>query len=181
MQNTVWIGLLIALVAVSGCIWPPEPPESNENNIPLSPPKYPALTSEPTAKYCDTPANRGGPCVDFCSKNTCLEELCDALMFEVEGCTECSPGCCSLCTNLDSCESTKACRIAWIHPSGESWQFGGCENANLCAGKEEECNDKFVSFQGYRYSSLIEEDQTKAAEYSQKSDELQDAYNAECE
>ncbi len=138
------------------------------------------ITEEPTPEQCETIAGRQ-QCLEYCIENDCSTELCDALLFEATGCTACSPGCCSLCTDLDSCTEVGFCKVAWIHPSGESWQFGGCENINLCMGFEEVCDYVFVSYQGMRYTSLIEENQDKAADYALQADLLQDTYNAECE
>ena len=133
-----------------------------------------------TPEYCDYLQNRE-ECVNYCSENFCSEELCETLLFGAQGCTECGPGCCSFCNNLDTCLYSSGCGIVWIHPEGESWQYSACENANLCADEEAICNDLSLSYQGYRYHSNIEEDSEKAAIYSDFSDVLQELYNQECE
>ncbi|MBU1930800.1 hypothetical protein KJ972_04790 [Candidatus Micrarchaeota archaeon] len=112
-----------------------------------------------SAEYCDTKENRE-TCIDYCIENDCSEELCDALMFDAGNCMECGPGCCSFCDSLDACE-TIGCSVTWVHPSGESWQFGGCENTNLCSGLEETCSYLTNSSQGYLYHASIEENQEK--------------------
>ncbi|MBU2100672.1 hypothetical protein KKG83_07430 [Candidatus Micrarchaeota archaeon] len=135
-------------------------------------------------EYCDLLENRT-ECIEHCLDEECSEELCETLRFEPLECDSsepsCEAGCCGKCNNLDSCKETSGCEIAWIHPEGESWQFGGCNNANLCMGSEEICNYLSLSYQGYRYTSLIEENQELASLYAEKSNTLQDLYNAECE
>ncbi len=133
-----------------------------------------------SSEYCDKLQNRS-KCIEYCTENICKEEVCDTLMFEAIGCSECGPGCCSYCNELDSCAELSGCEISWIHPAGESWQFAGCENTNLCAGTEELCNYLFLSYQGYRYHSLIEENSEKAKDYELFSDSVQELYNEECE
>jgi len=135
---------------------------------------------EITPEFCTAVENRE-ICVEYCAENQCNEDLCDELMFEADGCVECTAGCCSFCSDLDSCAGKDSCRIVWIHPSGESWQFAGCENRNYCEGLEGLCNHLSLSYQGYRYASLIEGDGENATEYSGMADELQDLYNEECE
>lgn len=136
--------------------------------------------NELTPEYCDALVHRE-ECTEFCRDNTCSEELCEALIFEADACQECSPGCCSLCNDLDTCADRYFCKIVWIHPEGESWQFSACDNKNFCMGDEAACHYFSLSYQGYRYHSLIEEDANKAAEYSEIADALQDTYNEVCE
>lgn len=131
-----------------------------------------------SAEYCDKLKNRK-ECIEYCEKNECSKELCDSLMFDAENCEECSVGCCSYCSDLDSC-SNAGCRIAWIHPSGESWQYGKCENVNLCKSIGELCDYISKSYQGYHYTSLIEENPDKASYYEKKAGGLQELYNTEC-
>ncbi|MBN1941326.1 MAG: hypothetical protein JW772_04035 [Candidatus Diapherotrites archaeon] len=131
-----------------------------------------------TPKYCDARENRR-ECIEYCESIRCPAELCDTLMFDAPTCFQCAPGCCSYCNDLDSCADTLGCKIVWLHPAGESWQYSACENANYCfAGTD--CSYLSLSYQGYRYHSLIEEDTEKAAEYAQKADDLQDLFNTQC-
>lgn len=135
---------------------------------------------ELTLEYCEPLENRE-ECIDYCTDNNCSEELCEALLFEPDDCTECSPGCCSFCGDLDSCAEHTYCRTVWVHPTGESWQFGGCENLDFCMDTEEACEYLFYSYQGYSYISAIEEDQNKALEYSALAALLEEFYNEGCE
>ncbi len=135
--------------------------------------------SEFNSEYCEKIQNRNA-CIEYCSENFCEKELCETLMFEPKECSKCSPGCCSYCDKLDSCETINGCRIVWIHPEGESWQFQACENTDLCTGIQELCDYVFVSYQGYRYHSLTEENQTKAKEYESTANKLQELHNQEC-
>ena len=132
-----------------------------------------------TSEYCDVLENRE-ECIDFCINEQCSDELCDALLFEAPGCTECSPGCCEMCTNLDLCYNTLGCQTQWIHPSGESWQFGGCANMNLCADLAELCNYLGFSYQGFAYEAYIEENPEKAEVYNTLSINLESIYSSEC-
>ena len=59
-------------------------------------------------EICNLLENRVN-CIDYCLNNICVEAVCDALMFEADECTQCSPGCCSLCSDLDSCTSGFIC------------------------------------------------------------------------
>ncbi|MBU0636260.1 hypothetical protein KKE06_04505 [Candidatus Micrarchaeota archaeon] len=129
-------------------------------------------------EYCDAAENRE-ECIEYCIDNTCNEELCDALLLDADNCTECGPGCCSLCNNLDACE-TIGCSVTWVHPSGESWQFGGCENTNWCAGSEEICDYLLAAYQGYAYHAFIEGNQEKAIAYEETSSALFGLYEEEC-
>ncbi|MFH1588772.1 MAG: hypothetical protein ABIA76_05540 [Candidatus Diapherotrites archaeon] len=135
--------------------------------------------TEITAEYCDELENRE-ECIDYCAENDCSEELCDALMFEASECTECSAGCCSYCTELDSCEITSGCEVIWVHPSGESWQFGGCANTNLCETDAELCEYISYAYQGYAYHASIEENESDANTYMEISEMYQELYNEEC-
>ncbi len=133
-----------------------------------------------SAEYCDKLENRE-ECFLYCLENQCTVELCDALMFDAPECFSCETGCCSKCNDLDSCFESGSCSVAWIHPSGESWQFGGCENVNLCLDSAGICDYIFTSYQGFRYTSLIEEDLEQSILYEELADELQALYNKECE
>ncbi|MFH1240383.1 MAG: hypothetical protein V1672_04140 [Candidatus Diapherotrites archaeon] len=132
-----------------------------------------------TAGNCEALENRE-KCITYCSTHLCEEEICDTLVFDAEQCTGCGTGCCSFCNDLDSCTATDGCYITWVHPSGESWQYGGCENMNLCMSTGTLCNYILTSYQGFLYHSVIEEDITKATLYEQLGNALQDTYNSEC-
>jgi hypothetical protein len=135
--------------------------------------------SEFNVEYCDKLENRK-ECINYCNENICSEELCDILMFEAENCEECSAGCCSLC-DLDSCNTSNGCNIVWVHPSGESWQFAGCENNNLCASETELCDYVNTSYQGYGYHAVIEENQEKAELYQQFSEAYLELFEEKCD
>ncbi len=132
-----------------------------------------------TPEYCGK-AENSKACVDYCSSQFCSEKLCDAMVFDAEGCTECGPGCCSYCSNLDSCYLTDGCTIAWVHPSGESWEFGGCENTNFCGTVEDICNYISVSEQGSANTAALEEDNVKKAEYHTVAEEFEKLFAEEC-
>ena len=136
--------------------------------------------AEITAEYCDAKQNRV-ECIEHCIEEQCGEDVCEALMFPAAECSECEPGCCNKCNSLKECESTIGCAISWVYPSGESWQFGGCDNLNFCMDDETACNYISVSAQGYRYTSTIEQDYLKSQTYSFNADLLQEAYEANCE
>lgn len=132
-----------------------------------------------TAETCEKLENRK-ECVDHCYENDCKQELCDTLVFEAEGCIECGPGCCSKCKSLTACETTNGCKTTWVHPNGESWQYGGCENVDFCITEETLCEEILSAYQGYAYHSIIEENKETAMAFELMSQELQDMYNEEC-
>ena len=132
-----------------------------------------------TAENCEALENREN-CVNYCSANICEEEVCDTLLFDADECTECGTGCCSFCNELESCRASEGCYITWVHPSGESWQYGGCENMNLCMNSETLCDYISTSYQGFLYHSVIEENSAKATLYEEMGNTLQNTYNSEC-
>jgi len=135
-------------------------------------------TEEFSAEYCGKLENRT-QCTEYCIENDCSQELCDAMVFDAPECSECSVGCCSFCDNLKECEES-ICEIVWVHPAGESWQYGGCENLDWCQSEEELCNYVFHSYQGYNFHSSVSEDVMNISYYKEKAGLLQKLYETEC-
>ncbi|MAG18109.1 MAG: hypothetical protein CL944_01390 [Candidatus Diapherotrites archaeon] len=133
---------------------------------------------ELTPEYCNKLQNRE-ECIEHCSDDLCSQELCDTLMFEASECTECGPGCCEKCTNLSSCSLT-FCEVAWVLPYGGAWEFGGCQNINLCMSFEETCASLSNNYEGYAVAVAVEDDSETAKLYQEISELLEQAYADEC-
>jgi len=150
------------------CEWDPEkPPEELPPAVELTP------------EYCDKLSNRE-ECIEHCFWNFCSQDLCDTLVFEAPECTECGAGCCEQCDDLSSCTAGLGCGVAWVLPSGGAYEFGGCQNMDLCMGTEEICSILSNNYQGYEVAAAIEEDSSIAATYQELSELLEESYSSNC-